>query len=69
MAKDVYEYEEYEKECNGLCEVAKAGLVVGAFAVAGALVYAGIQLAKDKKEADRLGGKLLKVNYKFSKEF
>ncbi len=66
MAKDIYEY---EKECDGVCEAAKAGLIVAAFAMAGALVYAGIQLAKDKKEVDRLGGKLLKVNYKFSKEF
>ena len=66
MAKDIYKY---EKECDGACELAKAGLAVAALLTASALVYAGIQIIKDKKEEDRLGGKLLKVNYKFSKEF
>ena len=67
MAK--YIYEDDNKECDGLCEVAKVGIAALAFAAAAALVYTGIKLVEDKKEENDLGGKLLKVNYKFSKEF
>ncbi|MBE6038211.1 MAG: hypothetical protein E7218_03295 [Anaerofustis stercorihominis] len=65
-----YYKDEYKKdECDFVCEAAKAGLAVLAFAAASALVYTGMHLIKDKKEESDLGGKLLKVNYKFSKEF